>query len=82
MKYGMLRPVSFHERRRAQRARNSMYSLVKVRLRFAPGHFLDDDGLTIASIDATHRIKQKNQKAARRNELETALGGLIVPGAG
>jgi hypothetical protein len=33
-----------------------------------------------AAIDATHRIKQKNQKAPKRNELETALGELIVSG--
>jgi len=49
-------------------------------LAIAPGHFLDDDGLTTAAIDATHRIKQKNQKAPKRNELETALGELIVSG--
>src|SRR6266536_6342844 len=47
-------------------------------LAVAPGHFLDDDGLTTAAIDATHGIKQKNQKAPKRNELETALGELIV----
>lgn len=47
-------------------------------LAIAPGHFLDDDGLTTAAIDATHGIKQKNQKAPKRNELETALGELIV----
>ena len=41
-------------------------------------HFLDDDGLTTAAIDAAHGIKQKNQKAPKRNELETALGELIV----
>ena len=49
-------------------------------LAIAPGHFLDDDSLTTAAIDATHGIKQKNQKASKGNELETALGELIVPG--
>src|SRR5450432_2471744 len=34
--------------------------------------------LTTAAIDATHGIKQKNQKAPKRNELETSLGELIV----
>src|SRR6266496_1757247 len=47
-------------------------------LAVAPGHFLDDDRLTTAAIDATHGIKQKNQKAPKRNELETALGELLV----
>src|ERR1700722_3379502 len=49
-------------------------------LAIAPGHFLDDDCLTTAAIDATHGIKQKNQKAPKGNELETALGQLIVSG--
>ena len=49
-------------------------------LAIAPGHFLDDHRLTTAAIDATHGIKQKNQKAPKRNELETALGELIVSG--
>src|SRR5438067_13023092 len=47
-------------------------------LAIAPGHFLNDDCLTMAAIDATHGIKQKNQKAPKGNELETALGELIV----
>src|SRR5207247_3749841 len=49
-------------------------------LAIAPGHFLDDDSLTTAAIDVTHGIKQKNQKAPKGNELETALGELIVSG--
>jgi hypothetical protein len=49
-------------------------------LAIAPGHFLDDDGLTTAAIDATHRRKRKSQKALKRNELETAPGELIVSG--
>ena len=49
-------------------------------LAIAPGHFLDDDCLTTAAIDAPHGIKQKNQKAPKGNELETALGELIVSG--
>src|SRR5690349_21106099 len=49
-------------------------------LAIAPGDFLDDDCLTAAAIDATHGIEQKNQKAPKRNELETALGELIVSG--
>src|SRR5436853_3574490 len=47
-------------------------------LAIAPGHFLDDDGLTTAAIDSAHGIEQKYQKAPKRNELETALGELIV----
>jgi hypothetical protein len=47
-------------------------------LAIAPGHLLDDDCLTTAAIDATHGIKQKDQKAPKRNELETALGELII----
>jgi hypothetical protein len=34
------------------------------------------------AVDASHRTQQKNQKAPERNELETALGELIVPGPG
>src|SRR5262245_2416987 len=49
-------------------------------LAIAPGHFLDDDCLTTAAIDAAHGIKQKNQKAPEGNELKTALGELIVSG--
>src|ERR1700686_4317900 len=49
-------------------------------LAIAPGHFLDHDRLTTAAIDATHGVKQKNQKAPKGNELETALGELIVSG--
>src|SRR5689334_22071513 len=49
-------------------------------LAIAPGHFLDDDCLTTAAIDATHGIKQKNQKTPKWNELETALGELIISG--
>ena len=49
-------------------------------LAVTPGHFLDDDCLTTAAIDATHGIQQKNQKAPKGNELETALGELIVSG--
>src|ERR1039457_5987975 len=43
-------------------------------LAIAPGHFLDHDRLTAAAIDATHGIKQKNHKAPKRKERETALG--------
>src|SRR5947209_11186787 len=49
-------------------------------LAIAPGHFLDDDRLTTAAIDATHGIKQKHQKAPKGIEFETALGELIVSG--
>jgi len=38
--------------------------------------------LTLRAIDAPHGVKQKNQKAPERNELETALGELIVSGGG
>src|SRR5437764_12970004 len=47
-------------------------------LAIAPAHCLDDDRLTTAAIDATHGIKQKNQKTPKGNELETPLGKLIV----
>jgi hypothetical protein len=59
--------VSFHESRRAQRARNNMYARVRVRL---------------PSPHGTHRVKQKNQKSPERNKFETALGELIVSGGG
>ena len=49
-------------------------------LSIAPRHFLDDDRLAVAAIDAPHGVKQKNQKSPERNELETALGELIVTG--
>src|SRR5882757_8479624 len=49
-------------------------------LAIAPGHFLDDDCLTTAAIDATHGIKEKNQKAPKGDELKTALRELIVSG--
>src|SRR5436305_8572371 len=49
-------------------------------LAIAPGHLLDDDCLTTAAFDASHGIKEKNQKAPKGNELETALRELIVSG--
>ena len=49
-------------------------------LAVAPGNFLDDDRLAAAAIDAPHGVKQKNQKAPERNELETPFGELIVSG--
>jgi hypothetical protein len=42
----------------------------------------DDNCLAAAAIDAPHRVKQKNQKAPKRNELEPTLGKLIVSGGG
>jgi hypothetical protein len=43
---------------------------------------LHDDRLTAAAINAPHRIQQKNQKAPEGDELETALGQLVVSGGG
>jgi len=47
-------------------------------LSIAPRDFLDDHCLTAAAIDASHGIKQKDQKAPKRNELETPFGELIT----
>src|ERR1035438_341480 len=77
MKYGMLRPFPSTK----GGAPSGPGTAYRHWSRYAcPGHFLDDDCLTTAAIDATHGIKQKDQKAPSRNELETALGELIVSG--
>jgi hypothetical protein len=44
-------------------------------LAVGPRHFLDDDGLTAAEIEAPHRVQQKTPE---RNE--PPFGELIVPG--
>jgi len=49
-------------------------------LPIAPRHFLDDDGLAVAAIDAPHGVQQKNQESPERDELETPFGELIVTG--
>ena len=59
-----------------------MYALVSVRLPSPHGTSSTTTASTAAAIDAPHRVKQKNQKAPERNELETALGELIVSGGG
>ena len=48
----------------------------------APRNFFNDDGFAAAAIDASHGIHQKHQKAPERNELEAALGELIVSRSG
>ena len=58
----------------------AMETLGQRTLSIAPRHFLDDDGLATAAIDAPHGVQQKNQESPERNELETALGELIVTG--
>jgi len=60
--------------------KDSMVLSFPTQSRRAPRHFLDDDRLATAAIDAPHRVKQKNQESPERNELETALGELIVTG--
>jgi len=47
-------------------------------LAVAPGDFLDDHGFAAATIDAPHGVREKDQKAPERNELETPFGELIV----
>src|ERR1700686_698131 len=49
-------------------------------LAIAPWNFFHHDCLATRAIDAPHRVKQKNQKSPERNELETALGELVVSG--
>jgi len=44
----------------------------------APRNLLDDDGLAAGTIDTPHGVQQKDQKAPEGNELETALGELVV----
>jgi hypothetical protein len=51
-------------------------------LAVAPWNFLDNDCLAVAAIDTPHGIKQKDQKTPEGNELETALGELIVSRSG
>src|SRR5580693_621797 len=69
--------VSFHESRRAQRARNKHVRSGQRALAVSPRNFLDDDRLTPTAIDASHGIKQINLKAPKRDELETPFGELI-----
>src|SRR4051812_47185403 len=70
--------VSFQESFRAQRARNSMYARVSVRLAVTPRNLLDDNRLAMPAIDPAHGVQQEDQKAPEGNELEPALGELIV----
>jgi hypothetical protein len=46
-------------------------------LTIAPGNLLDHHS-TIPAVDAPHAVQQENQKAPQRNELEAALGKMIV----
>jgi hypothetical protein len=46
-------------------------------LTIAPGNLLDHDA-AIAAVDPPHAVPQENQKAPQRNELEAALGKMIV----
>src|SRR5207245_11795141 len=46
-------------------------------LTIAPGNLLDQQ-TTIPAVDAPHAVQQENQKAPQRNELEAALGKMIV----
>jgi len=46
-------------------------------LPIAPGNLLDHYP-TIPAVDAPHAVQQENQKAPQRNELEAALGKMIV----
>jgi len=46
-------------------------------LAIAPGNVLDHHA-TIPAIDAAHAVQPENQKAPQRNELEAALGEMIV----
>src|SRR5688500_153504 len=48
----------------------------------APRNLLDHDRLTAAAIDTPHRVQQKNQKSPEGNELDAALGQLVVAGGG
>jgi hypothetical protein len=47
-------------------------------LAIAPGNLLDQDA-TIPAINAAHAVEQKNQKTPQGDELEAALGEMIVP---
>ena len=48
----------------------------------APRNFFNDHRFAAAAVDAPHGIKQKNQKTPERDEFETPLGELIIPGCG
>jgi hypothetical protein len=47
-------------------------------LAIAPGNLLDQDA-TISAVDTSLTIEQENQKTPQGNELEAALGEMIVP---
>ena len=51
-------------------------------LAIGPGNLLDNDRLAEAAFDASHGVKQKDQKSPERYELETPFGELIVSGGG
>jgi hypothetical protein len=46
-------------------------------LAIAPGNFLDHDA-TVPAINASHAVEQENQKTPQGDELEAALGEMIV----
>jgi hypothetical protein len=50
-------------------------------LAIAPGNLLDHDA-TIPAVNASHAVEQENQKTPQGDELEAALGEMIVSGAG
>src|SRR5215813_10553294 len=70
--------VSFHERRREQRARKSIYALVQGAFPVAPGDFLDGHHAAPAAIDATHGVQQEDEESPERNELKTSFLELVV----
>src|ERR1051326_343797 len=72
--------VSFHERRRAQRARKRIYTLVKVRLPSPQGASSTGHHATAAAADASHRVQQEDEESPQRDELEAPLGELVVSG--
>ena len=70
--------VSLQESRRAQRARNSIYALVRVRLPSPQGNFFDDHGVTPAAVQASHRVQREDEESPQRDELKAPFGELVV----
>lgn len=55
-------------------------SLGQRALAIGPGNFFDDDGAAAAAIDPPHGVQQEDEKSPERDELEAALGKLIIAG--
>jgi hypothetical protein len=71
--------VSFHDSRRAQRARKSI-GFGQCAFAVAPGNFFDSHNATAATVDAPHGVQKEDEKPPQGNELKAPFRELVVTG--